>query len=81
MHMTVGFRTPIFSHDYVFKMGDGRTSHHVKIKSEDYDGELRLILNGMNDRQRQLVYELFGPCSHDETVNPELADQEEAETV
>ncbi len=71
--ITASMFTPVFEHEAVHKIGPGPTIvHHVVIRSAD-DTVLRINLHGMNDRQRQLVYELFGPVKYeDETKTEEL---------
>lgn len=66
--ITCSMFAPVFEHEAVHKIGPGPTIvHHVVIRSAD-DTVLRINLHGMNDRQRQLVYELFGrPKYEDET--------------
>lgn len=80
MMINLYLRNPKYSHPYVFKLAEGRVSHHLQLEDES-GTQVNLVINGANDRQRQLFYELFGVSPHDETQRPELIDQEEPETV
>ncbi len=83
MSISITFFEPVFEHTHVFKLsGDSdNIVHHVTIHSKNSpDDKVNISFHLLNDRQRQLVYELFGNVTHsDETKG--VTEMEEAETI
>ncbi len=80
MSISITVVHPTFRHTHVLKMANsGNILHCVEIDSKD-GTQLQLTFTGLNDEQRRLVYELFGPVLFGDETAPDT-EIEEAETV
>ena len=81
MSISISFIRPEFRHTHVLKMaGSEHIVHCVEV--QDASGyRVSINFTGLNDRQRQLAYELFGPVIYEDETAPGAADIEEAETI